>query len=230
VACDSTNEMGLRRYAILQIGKAKSWKNQDIDTQSKLKSLMDDPAAPDEVKAAAITAMRRTNSPNLKGALNAILHSPDAYSDIEIRHTSVSAAKSKVGGNFVPQLRSIALSNRSDDVIGSAIYALGIIGDVGAMVAVADIYKKQGKTRTIRSAFGKNAKTILLMLNPSNDQSVIDAGIVAAQIGRLPAAIKALKVINIEHADVLLREHAERALRSLDGVVPRRSQDKLEDR
>ncbi|MHB0946251.1 MAG: hypothetical protein ACYC3B_03665 [Sedimentisphaerales bacterium] len=218
---DKSNEVVLRRYALLQIGKNNSnmiaLKKQEkilnkVDAwEGRLLKLYRNEDSPD-VKGAAITAMRRSQVSNLENILSEVLTDSEDFNDIIIRHTVVSVAKSGLRDKYVSQMREIALAKNSNEVYGTTIYALGIIGNTEAICAIADAYHKHGFLRTIRSAFRKNEKTILDMLAQDKDDYTVSCGLIAVKLGRIAAAKELVESISITHENTSLRKDAQEIL------------------
>lgn len=235
---DKSNKAELRRYALLQMGKENS--NLTAITNEKemvaefetsenrlLKIFRNDKSSP--VRGAAITALRRLKSSNLESVLNETLSAPEDFDDIIIRHAVVSAAKSNLRDEYVGQIKKIAFAKRGCEVYGSAIYALGIIGNIDAICAIADVYHQYGFQRTIRSAFRKNEKTILSMLTFDKDSYVISCGILAVRIGRIAAAKELIESVATTHENPLLRKEAQKVLDEIGHYETIEFQHKWED-
>jgi len=216
LAEDKANDAELRRYALLQLGK----KNSSLgavtkDEDNRLLKIFRDDDSP-LVRGAVITTMRRMKSSNLGPILDEVLAEPEDFYDIEIRHAVVSAAKSDLRNKYIANLKKIAITKNNNETYQSTIYALGLIGNIDAICAIADAYQKYGSEPIIRSAFRKNGKIILLMLDPANDDYTISCGLKAVKIGRISTAKELIESIAMNSKNKSLRDEAGNILDEID--------------
>ncbi len=224
LAEDTQNEPDFRRYALLQLHEKHINKDSKIAKKERLSKIFHEDKSP-KVKGAALTAMRRIKSSDMETILDDILVNPGSYNFTVIRHAVVSAAKSGYGDKHIPLLEKIALAKEDEEVYGSTIYSLGLIGTPEAINSIIKAYHKHGFKQCIGSALRKNEKTVRSMLKSSDDLMIKNA-IVASQIGELSTAKPSLETITEKNNDQAIRDIAKDAIEKLTDLD---SQNRKED-
>ena len=211
LAEDIQNEPELRRYALLQLHEKHIYnKESKIAKKERLSEIYYEDKSP-KVKGAALTAMRRIKSSDMEAILDDILANPSSYDFTVIRHAVVSAAKSGYGDKYIPLLEKIALAKNDEEVYGSTIYSLGLIGTPEAINSIIRVYNEHGFKRCIGSALRKNKETVSSMLK-SNDDLMIKNATIASQISELSVAKPLLGTITEKNNNQAIQDIAKDAL------------------
>jgi hypothetical protein len=196
VATDNTEKDYVRRYALLQL----EFNDNDVSKEtkehihSKLNEILNSANEPAEVQGAAITAMRRTHHPDFEQKAQRILDNAQNYPEIVVRHAVVNIAKTASGHKYISKLKTIAENTENNEVLGSTIYALGLIGDKDAIKAIISNKEKVEETE-IRASLKRNEDTIISMLDVNNEESDIVTGIKAAKILKYETFIEPLLLV-----------------------------------
>ncbi|MCP4549391.1 MAG: hypothetical protein GY835_23295 [bacterium] len=243
VAQDETDHPNLRRYALLQLRKPLRLQEsseteqvpspqEDDSTANSLSTIFNDPNSPPGLKGASLTAMRRAEDPAFAQAVSQVLAAPKDHPDIVVRHAVVSAAKSSHPEEFLPHIREITTTTDNPEVYGSSVYALGLIGNRDAVLALVLAFGRHGNERTGTNALRKNYQTILSMLDPDQRQDHLRAAIAAAQLIGLPGSREKLEILADSELSPELRRQASEALSNLNDEeisLTRELLKKLED-
>ena len=216
VAQDEKNDIGLRRYALLQLRKPKP--SQDVTRESELALLriFTNPETPPEIKGAVITAMQRTNDATFESVVDTILKAEEDFPPIVIRHAVVSAAKSGFSKKYIKELKRIAETTVDPELYASTIYSLGITGGQDAIAAIVATYNRYGNERIGWMALRQNEKTILSMIEFNQPLEIINVGIEAAHLGEITTAVPYLQAIASKHPEKTLRDTATSVLKELE--------------
>jgi hypothetical protein len=225
VAKNKDNDPNLRRYALLQMrGKSnlqiqipkKGQTSKQVEKlSSELLTIFNDSNSPSKVKGASITAMRRKGDPTFEKTVINILSNPSQYSDIVIRHAVVSAAKSKSVKELLPQIENIARSTDSPEVYASSMYALGIIGNTDAIVALVSVFGRHGNERIGGAALRKNQRTMMLMLDPDQPADLIETGLAAVRLSTVQGVKKNLQKLTTSGPTEEIRFKAAEIIKEL---------------
>ena len=217
LAKSARNASALRRSALLEVHEfafstSSSLSFSALDTD--LRSVLSNPSNPGDVRGAALTAMRRIDSPSLTQSLNETLEGQvDESAPMLIRHAVVTAGKSKKRQEFLPSIRRIALETNKEDVYGSAIYALGLLRGADAVKAIMDAaYRFDANHRSVRVALRKNELAILEMLRTDTPKETGLIAVEAARLALLESTLFPLKELSAEHRDEEVRKRATSVL------------------
>jgi len=218
VTQDEKNDIGLRRYALLQLRKPNSSQHVTRGSESELMRIFTNTETPPEVKGAAITAMRRTKDPALESVIDTVLKAKEDFPSIVVRHAVVTAAKSGLSKKYIEELKKITNTTVDPELYASTIYSLGITGGQDAIAAIVADYGRHGNERIGRMALRQNEKTILSMIELSQPIEIINIGIEAARLGEIVTSVPQLQAIADKHPEKTLRDKVMEVLKALDSL------------
>lgn len=218
VAQDEKSDIGLRRYALLQLRKPNSSQHVTRGSESELMRIFTNTETPPEVKGAAITAMRRTKDPALESVIDTVLKAKEDFPTIVVRHAVVASAKSGLSKKYIEELKKITNTTVDPELYASTIYSLGITGGQDAIAAIVADYGRHGNERIGWMALRQNEKTILSMIELSQPIEIINIGIEAARLGEIVTSVSQLQAIAAKHPEKTLRDKATEVLKVLESL------------
>ncbi|MDM5280792.1 hypothetical protein QUF95_25915 [Paenibacillus silvae] len=215
---DKSEDMVLRRYALLQLKTENVQEKSTFNKQSSidLNGIFEDSSEPVEVRSAAVTAMRRLGDPNFSNAL-ATMAKTENMNDPLLRSFLTSAAHAKELDTYFDVVKQVVAQTEDQEIFESAIYSLGVSGGEDAVRVVMQMKDKFGGTAKdiIRFALLSNAKQVSALLDSPSDEDKIMA-IKASEImhyGEVYGKIKEVHA-NSQNSEVILA--AEQALENID--------------
>ena len=137
-----------------------------------------------------------------------ILKNPDKYNEQSVRIAVVKSAKEGYGGKYIEEMATILQTTSNEEIYGSTIYALGIIGTPAAVKALMEHYNDP---ENIIYALKMNESTIISMLDKIQPQSIITAGIEATKLLGFDSFINPLSNIINEYQNTEIQERAAEA-------------------
>ena len=212
VAEDENEKDTIRRYALLNLRKQGSYNEKENINESRLLKIFNDNEAPDIVRGASITAMRRTGDPNFKIAISKVLSKPENYNNETIRFTVTEASNAGLT-QYLETIKTITEATTDPEVYKSSILALGTFGNKEAIRAIVASYNRFGEENICKYVLMHNLPVILSMLDANESNEIINDGILAVQsIDYSSKANDALEKIINTTKDLSIKEKADDAL------------------
>lgn len=227
LAESNDTEAELRRYALLTLRYGTT-----REQTTRIREISENVAAPQEVRGAAITALRRTcDNDALDAVVGKVLDNAATAAPDVLRHAVVSAAKAGIASERVGKLRDIVMMTDSAEVYASTIYALGLVGTHAAVAAIVDSAGRYENDHIVRYALKQCQPAIIQMLTVDQPTDIVEAGIQAARRGGIAAAAQSLSLLRDTHPDTAIRQKAKDTLVALpsvsdvDSKIPRKWED-----
>ncbi|MBC2581541.1 hypothetical protein [Clostridium sp. DJ247] len=212
IATDTSEDKNLRRYALLKLRKSGEINHAKL----QLASIVNNESEPAEIRGAALTAMRRTEDPELNTSLQIIISNADKYEGIVLRHAMVESAKNGSIKQYIHAIKKIAETTNDYEVYQSAIYALGLSGGLDEIKAITSVYGAHNNKDICNFALRKNENTVLSMLSLNQSKETIISGIKAAKLANIPSAIPLLNEIKSNSKDQEILNEIKSATDTID--------------
>ena len=207
VASETSADPFLRGYALMQL------RSKTNELYPILTDLMNSSSEP-EVISSLLTAMRRTNHPDLEENVSKILSQPENYDDEILRHAAVSIAKSGLGISYVSHIGEIATTTESRKVYNSMIYSLGLIRDPESVCEIVNSSGRYDEKILIYSIL-INQITVENMVRSDQGKKYIINGLKAIQIANIPFNESVIYQIKSQLADPEIDIECEKTLKIL---------------
>ena len=211
----SITDPALRRYALMALRN----KADDVQTQ-RIRAIAQHQDTPAEVRAAAISAMRRTGDVLGHDAFaREVLSQAQVSSGIVVQHAMVSLAKGSNAAGHAKAFAGVASTTANPEVHASAIYALGMAKTPEAVMTITKTAARHPNPHIARYSLQRNEPTILQMLDANQPRPVVESAIEASRLAEIVSAVPLLRLLAEAHTDPDVRIKATQAIADLSTVV-----------
>ncbi|MDQ0878825.1 hypothetical protein QFZ77_007484 [Paenibacillus sp. V4I3] len=149
---------------------------------------------------------------NSEKEISNILKHPDKYNEQSIRIAVVKSAKEGYGEQYVDEMATILQTTNSQEIYGSTIYALGIIGTPNSIKVIVE---NQNDSDIISYSLQMNENIIISMLDVNQPQNMINAGIQAAKLLEFSSFIQPLSNIKNNYPNNEVQARAAKVLKQI---------------
>lgn len=149
---------------------------------------------------------------NTETKIRHIIQNPNQYNEQSVQYAVVKLAQEEYGGQYIEELAMLLQSTNSGKVYRSTIYVLGTIGTPASVQAIMEHYKDKDD---VHYALVTNENTIIAMLDPSQSESTIAAGIEATALLGFDSFLTPLSKIVNEYPSTAIQKRAAEALEQI---------------